>query len=581
MTLQTLPLSKIKPVTTNPRKSFDETSIEGLAQSIKTDGLLQNLIVGKAKGKKKLHPIICGERRFRALTFLQEKGDLPKDYEVVVEIKDNLSKEETHRIATIENVQRENLSPLEEAEAVAALLQDGSKIEDVIAQTGLSEGVIKRRLVLSNLCAQAKGALSHGEISLSQAEVLTLATLDQQKDLLEKGLSGYSAAQIKNWLTDEKASVAMAIFDKEEYTGTYTQDLFADDKTTYFDDVEQFFALQEKAVEALCDDYKLQGYDPIETLEYFSNWKYRPANVDEGEKGGVVIEMNSAGRVEIHEGVVNCDLDHKTDETTDGNPLSEQKPRPTYSVPLVRYMSMHKSIAVQRALLENPRAMKELMVANELAMFRHKSHNVLRYFDEEESKPPALSGINEIARKIYAYFGETHEDMTWHDFDSLFFSPEAAYDQVKSLSDQQLEEILGFLNVLTFGQDFVDRLDTNENSLFNKVAKDLNVDMRDYWRPDGSFLKRRNKKQLQKIILEAGCSEKFGNAASYKKKELVAELAKHFQNVLKLESPSANELKSVFWLPEAMQFPAIDPDVGTETKEPDIFEDQAEYAQAA
>ena len=99
MTLQTLLLSEIKPVTTNPRKSFDETSIEGLALSIKTDGLLQNLIVGKAKGKKKLHPIICGERRFNALNILQKRGDLPEDYEVAVEIKEDLSKEEIHRIA--------------------------------------------------------------------------------------------------------------------------------------------------------------------------------------------------------------------------------------------------------------------------------------------------------------------------------------------------------------------------------------------------------------------------------------------------------------------------------------------------
>jgi len=369
--------------------------------------------------------------------------------------------------------------------------------------------------------------------------------------------------QIKNWLTDEKASVSMAIFDKEQYIGTYTHDLFASDETTYFDDVGQFVALQEKAVEALCEDYKSQGFDPVEVVSYFSNWKYRPANSEEGEKGGVAIEMNSSGRVEIHEGIVNRDLDQKTDETTKDNPLLEKKPRPTYSVPLIRYMSMHKSVAVQRALLENPRIMKELMVANELAMFRHKSHNVLRYFDEEESPCPALACINEIACKIYAYFVETQEDITWHNFDSLLHSHEDAYDHVKDLSDEQLEEILGFLTALTFGQDFVDRLDINEGSLFNKVAKDLSIDMRNYWRPDAAFLKRRNKNQLQKIILEAGCSEKFGKASSHKKKELVTELAEYLQDVLILEAPSAEEQKAILWLPEAMQFPAIDPDVET------------------
>ena len=83
MTYTKLPITKIQISEANPRKAFDEVSILGLAQSIKTDGLLQNLIVGKAKGKKKLHPIICGERRFRAISHLVENGDLPKDYEVM------------------------------------------------------------------------------------------------------------------------------------------------------------------------------------------------------------------------------------------------------------------------------------------------------------------------------------------------------------------------------------------------------------------------------------------------------------------------------------------------------------------
>ena len=76
MTYTKLPITKIQVSDANPRKAFDDDSIIGLAQSIKTDGLLQNLIVGKAKGKKKLHPIICGERRFRAISHLVENGAL-------------------------------------------------------------------------------------------------------------------------------------------------------------------------------------------------------------------------------------------------------------------------------------------------------------------------------------------------------------------------------------------------------------------------------------------------------------------------------------------------------------------------
>ena len=128
--METLPLSKLRPCDANPRKSFDPVTIEGLSRSIRTDGLLQNLVVAKPTGKLRKYTIISGERRYRALCLLVENGDLPKNTPVPVIIRDGLSEEETHRIATVENIQRENLPPLEEAEAVTALLRDGVERRD-------------------------------------------------------------------------------------------------------------------------------------------------------------------------------------------------------------------------------------------------------------------------------------------------------------------------------------------------------------------------------------------------------------------------------------------------------------------
>lgn len=70
MTIQTVTLAQLEASAGNPRKAFDETSIIGLAQSIKTDGLLQNLVVAKPKGRTKKFMIISGERRFRAMQHL-------------------------------------------------------------------------------------------------------------------------------------------------------------------------------------------------------------------------------------------------------------------------------------------------------------------------------------------------------------------------------------------------------------------------------------------------------------------------------------------------------------------------------
>jgi len=573
MTYTKLPITKIQVSDANPRKAFDEDSILGLAQSIKTDGLLQNLIVGKAKGKKKLHPIICGERRFRAISHLVENGDLPKDYEVTVEIKDDLDADTALRIATMENIQRQDLTPLEEAQALTKLVQDGEKLDDIVAQTGLSAHTVRRRLVLMQLSETVKECLETGEITLSQAEALSVGTYEEQERCLNMAKSGYwDAEDIKDRILGDLPTLSMAIFERELYTGEYTTDLLGEDDNTYFNDAEQFFELQKQAAEELAESYREKA-DWVEFVEgYFSSWQYDRA--EDGETGGVIVSLSASGAVEVHEGLIKT----KADEDT-ANSLKE-KPKATYPTPLRRYMAMHKSVAVQSALIENPRVAKQLAVANKL--YRFKNHDCLSYFEQEETSSPALIIINEQAKALLAHFGDNAEDATWRDLGYLFnYDLEKAFKAVKDLSDDVLESLLVTLDALEFGQLFTDQLDTYEDSIFNQVAQDLRVDMRNYWRPDEAFLKRRNKVQLQQIVTDAGCFQKFGNVAGYKKKELVTSMSKHFQQVLTLESPNAEELKATFWIPEAMAFPAIDPDAKQAEQGEALEETNEDYQEAA
>lgn len=573
MTYTKLPITKIQISDANPRKAFDEDSILGLAQSIKTDGLLQNLIVGKAKGKKKLHPIICGERRFRAISHLVENGDFPKDYEITVEIKDDLDADTALRIATMENIQRQDLTPLEEAQALTKLVQDGEKLDDIVAQTGLSAHTVRRRLVLMQLSETVKECLETGEITLSQAEALSVGTYEEQERCLNMAKSGYwDAEDIKDRILGDLPTLSMAIFERELYTGEYTTDLLGEDDNTYFNDAEQFFELQKQAAEELAESYREKA-DWVEFVEgYFSSWQYGRA--EDGETGGVIVSLSASGAVEVHEGLIKT----KADEDT-ANSLKE-KPKATYPTPLRRYMAMHKSVAVQSALIESPRVAKQLAVANKL--YRFKNHDCLSYFEQEETTSPALAIINTQAKTLLAHFGHNAEDATWRDFGYLFnYDLENAYKAVKDLSDDVLESLLVTLDALEFGQLFTDQLDTYEGSIFNQVAQDLRVDMRNYWRPDEAFLKRRNKVQLQQIVTDSGCFQKFGNVAGYKKKELVTSMSKHFQHVLTLESPNADELKATFWIPEAMAFPAIDPDAKQVEQDEALKETNEDYREAA
>ena len=88
MTLQTVSLSSLEPGRGNPRKAMDRNGLEGLAASIRNDGLLQNLVVKPVKGKGEHYRIVSGERRYRALKLLEQRGELDGDFAVPVEIRD-------------------------------------------------------------------------------------------------------------------------------------------------------------------------------------------------------------------------------------------------------------------------------------------------------------------------------------------------------------------------------------------------------------------------------------------------------------------------------------------------------------
>jgi len=561
MTLQTIPFSKLDTTDTNPRKTFDEKSILGLSQSIKTDGLLQNLVVAKPQGRKSRYKIVSGERRYRALSLLVKNGDLPKDTPVPVVVRKDLSDKEAHRLATIENIQRENLPPMEEAEAVQVLLQDGETIQDVAAQTGLGKKTIKRRLALCNLCEEAKSALRENRIGLAQAEALTLGSIEQQQELLEDGLEGISPSRIKHWLTGQKPTLAAALFKKELYTGTFTSDLFAEEDATYFDDAEQFWDLQTEAADKLADTYREKGFGPVEVMEgyEYQQWRYREAH--DGEKGGVVIQLHNDGHADQHIGIVDTVQDQT--ETSLANPVVDKPPKPAYSRPLCEYMAMHKSIAVQAALLANPRTAKEVAIVQMVANNRTRmavtltAHPSIRWFNNQEDQPDTFNAIETEARELWKALGQDGIDKEPDICLSLFYTtsdPVVWYEKLKKLSNPKLDRLHLLLTTLCFGQDRLDEVDTDENSLFNRVASDLKVDMRNHWTPDQTFLAKRSKDQLSEIVVEAGLQKKVSTATTIKKGDLVEAITKAFAEVKAAEKPSKDQAVAKDWVPEPMQF---------------------------
>ena len=569
MTMQSVSLSALETSSANPRRKFDRKSIEGLAASIRTDGILHNLVVTPlgGKGKKERFQIVSGSRRFEALRLLEQRGELPEDFTVAVEVRDDLSKDQTLRIATVENLQRQNMTPLEEAAALCKLVHKGVTLDDVVSQTGLSATTIRRRLALNSLCKEAKAALTKGEITLSQAEALTLGSDEDQETIIEAIRSGeeLSVDYIKDTLLDERPTVALAIFPVEKYTGTITTDLFAEAETSYFDNHEQFHALQKEAVAELVKHHEERAAWVEVTQDHaLRDWQFRKAR--KNQKSGVLINLAPGGRVEIREGLVRPKIEKETAKELAGNPVAPVKEKAAYTKSLCGYIAHHKAAALAEILLANPRAAQEVMIVRTLKDFRpHESFKALA----KEAEPQSAYRVLETqARQFAGRFGFSIEEgeSVWDSFPPQFTDELTLYEAVRDFSDHDLAQLQILLTALSFGQKHCEALDSDD-SLFNRVARDLSVDMRNHWSPDASFLSKRTRDQLASIAIECGYAEGKGQVSSYKKTDLVNCLIRHFQSAKAAAEPTPAQKKAREWLPEAMLFPAVDRDAPAEAED--------------
>ena len=182
-------LSKIIVNGFNPRKTFAENELRELADSIRQVGVLQPVLV-RPKGDR--FEIVCGERRYRACV-LSEMETIP----VIVR---KLSDDEAMEIAIIENLQRKNISPIEEAEAYKRLVDTGRyDVASLAVRFGKSEAYIRNRVKLNDLTESILGLVNDEALSISVALELCKYSADVQRDIYEKHLSGDPDLIYSDW----------------------------------------------------------------------------------------------------------------------------------------------------------------------------------------------------------------------------------------------------------------------------------------------------------------------------------------------------------------------------------------------
>lgn len=175
---QLIPISMIAPNAEQPRKTFNVETIEELANSIREKGVLQPIIVKKRNDGK--FEIVCGERRFRAATVCGLT-------EVPAIIKD-IAAEDFLEWALIENIQREDLNPIEEAEAYQRLVEERMiSQEEVAKRVGKNRVTVTNTLRLLRLPEEVKQLLADGRLSAGHARALLgLLSPEHQRQMAKR-----------------------------------------------------------------------------------------------------------------------------------------------------------------------------------------------------------------------------------------------------------------------------------------------------------------------------------------------------------------------------------------------------------
>jgi ParB family chromosome partitioning protein len=182
--IRTLPVGRLKPGSVQPRRNFDDEALEALVQSVRQQGVLQPLLVRRVAGEADNFEIIAGERRWRA-------AQIAKLHEVPVVVRE-MNDSEALEVALVENIQRQDLSPLEEAEGYQRLIDEFSHSQSELGRAvGKSRSHVANTLRLLGLPEPVKQMVDDGSLSAGHARAL-LGSDDPAafaRDVVRRGLN--------------------------------------------------------------------------------------------------------------------------------------------------------------------------------------------------------------------------------------------------------------------------------------------------------------------------------------------------------------------------------------------------------
>jgi ParB/RepB/Spo0J family partition protein len=360
-------LQVLHPSPLNPRKHFDEDAIADLAASIRTDGILLPLLVRHANrpGNRPIDgigdghlEIIAGERRYRAAQLLVMQGHFATDAKAPIRLIDPCSDRKLRELALTENVARKDMTPLEEAEAFAGLVEEGAAPSEIADVVGLTTRTVQKRLrLVKDLTPQVRAALEEGKISVETANVLAACCPKRsQGETLEKLGNGWwrTTAQLKSALLGSAIPESVAEFKVDQYKGDWTVD--EDSGLRYFSDGAQFRRLQVAAakdkVAALGSRFAWAKLWDFAVDGMFSRYSSGFSHLPDHELAGAIVYVDETGKIEVFKGFARDADVRAASRVAEGKPAIP--PAPPVTKGHCAHAARRKTEAMQIAVAQSP-----------------------------------------------------------------------------------------------------------------------------------------------------------------------------------------------------------------------------------
>lgn len=265
-----VPLNRLALWEGNVRKTDIQIGIEELASSIAAHGLLQSLVVRKAKRGK--YEIVAGQRRYLALKQLADKGDLETDCEIPCALANE--ELDAAEISLAENAIRAPMHPADQFEAFRTIIDGGATIANVAARFGLSEPLVTKRLKLGRLSPVILEAYRKGDIDLDAAQAFAISddhvaqerVLDQLPEWNRDANAIRSALTSDEVPTSDKRVRFVGIDAYREAGGAMRQDLFSDDGEGYLQDSGLLDRLVREKLSAQAKEVSAEGWSWVDIV---------------------------------------------------------------------------------------------------------------------------------------------------------------------------------------------------------------------------------------------------------------------------------------------------------------------------